>query len=178
MAELSIRLARHDDLDAFVDHVLRSSAESGQGGAPHFAISRTPVRTDVRDAARARWSRGIDEPLWARVWLLLTAPTHIVGHLELRGGRMRAELHRATLGMGIELGFTSQGHGQRLMGEAVRWARDEAKLAWIDLGVFSNNTRARRLYSRAGFVEVGVHRDQFRIDDGVSIDDIMMTLEL
>jgi RimJ/RimL family protein N-acetyltransferase len=177
MSSLSIRLARTDDVEPFVDHVIRSSAESGRNGAPHFAITRAPIRQDVRDLARARWVRGLDEPLWGRAWVLLASPKEIVGHIELRGGRVRAELHRATLGMGIELAHTAKGHGRRLMSEAVRWARSEAKLAWIDLGVFSNNAPARRLYTSAGFVEIGVHRDAFRLDD-VSIDDVLMSLEL
>ena len=80
--------------------------------------------------------------------------------------------------MGIQRAFTGQGHGQRLIEVAVRWARDEAKLAWIDLGVFAHNLPARKLYRRMGFVEQGLHRDAFRLDAGLSVDDIQMTLEL
>jgi RimJ/RimL family protein N-acetyltransferase len=177
MEALSIRRARYDDLDAFVDHVLRSSAESGQDGAPHFATSRAPGRQEVREAAKARWARGLAEPLWGRAWLLMTSPSHVVGHVELRGGRVAAELHRATLGMGIELARTGKGHGGRLLATAIAWAREDAELAWIDLGVFRDNARARRLYERAGFVEIGVRSDAFRTEGG-SIDDVMMTLSL
>ena len=67
----------------------------------------------------------------------------MVGHVELRGGGSRAEMHRATLGMGIQLAHTSQGHGRRLIDAAITWARDDAGLAWLDLGVFSANDRAR-----------------------------------
>ena len=146
MHTLAIRSARHDDLEAFANHVVRSSAESGQAGAPHFATSRTPARREVRDAAKARWAGGLGNPLWGRTWLLLASPHLVVGHAELQGGRVRAELHRATLGMAIELAFTSQGHGRRLIDFAIQWARKETKLAWIDLGVFADNLRARRLY--------------------------------
>lgn len=178
MTTLKVRAARHDDLDAFVDHVLRSSAQSGQDGAPHYAISRGLVRQEIREATQIRWSRGLDEPLWGRAWLLVAGPTTVVGHAELRGGRMRAEMHRATLGMGIQLEHTSQGHGRLLIDAAIDWARGDAGLAWLDLGVFSANVRARRLYACVGFVEIGLRPDGFRIDDGLVIDDVLMALKL
>jgi ribosomal protein S18 acetylase RimI-like enzyme len=60
----------------------------------------------------------------------------------------------------------------------VAWARSEAKLLWIDLGVFATNTPARKLYTRMGFVELGFRRDAFRVLEGVPIDDVQMTLKL
>jgi len=102
----------------------------------------------------------------------------VVGHLELRGGRITAEMHRATLGMGLGRAYTGQGYGRRLVEVAVRWAREDAGLSWIDLGVFAGNERARRLYQRMGFVQQGAREDAFRIDAGVSVTDIQMALDL
>src|SRR5215475_14220344 len=72
-------------------------------------------------------AKGLDEPLWGRLWLL-TSERRVVGHLELRGGRVPAEMHRATLGMGILSAYTGRGHGRRLVEAALCWARDEAGL--------------------------------------------------
>jgi RimJ/RimL family protein N-acetyltransferase len=47
----------------------------------------------------------------------------------------------------------------------------------MDLGVFADNTAARVLYGKLGFVEIGMWRDRFRVD-GMQIDDIQMTLAL
>jgi RimJ/RimL family protein N-acetyltransferase len=152
-------------------------AESGRGGSAHFAISRVWSRDEVRASVVERISKGLDEPLWGRVWLLVDE-RRVVGHLELRGGRVPAEMHRATLGMGILRAFTGQGHGRRLVEAAVRWARDDAGLRWIDLGVFSGNAPARKLYSRMGFVEVGLREDAFRLEAGPTIDDVQMALRL
>jgi RimJ/RimL family protein N-acetyltransferase len=63
------------------------------------------------------------------------------------------------------------------METAIAWARGEARLSYIDLGVFVGNDRARRLYERMGFVEQWIRRDAFRVE-GVVIDDIQMTLAL
>lgn len=154
-------------------------AESGREGSPIFALSRSVSRDDIRTRSLERWSRDISEALWGRAWLLWAPePMRVVGHIELVGGRVPAELHRAVLGMGMLRAFTGKGHGRRLIDTAVAWARSEAKLHWIDLGVFATNTPARKLYARMGFVEVGFRRDAFRVDGGVSIDDVQMSLTL
>lgn len=176
-AATDIRPALPRDADAFARYLVEHLAESGREGSTHFAPSRSLARIDVRTAAEARWSRRLDEALWGRTFLLV-AGERVVGHLELRGGRIPAEMHRATLGMGVLRRHTGQGHGRRLIAAAVAWARDEAGLAWIDLGVFASNPRARALYLRMGFVEQGVRPDAFRIDAGLAVDDVLMALDL
>lgn len=174
-----IRMARPGEAGDLASHVALHVTESGRDGSPVFALARTVQREDLQQRAIDRWTRGLDEPLWGRAWLLwANKPRRVVGHLELIGGRVPAELHRAVLAMGIQRAFTGQGHGPRLIETAVRWARTEARLAWIDLGVFTNNEPARKLYERMGFVEQGRRRDAFRVDDGLSIDDIHMALAL
>jgi RimJ/RimL family protein N-acetyltransferase len=176
---MSIRLAGINarDVDGFARHLVDHMAESGREGSPHFAPSRSLCRTEVEAAAIGRWSKHLDEPLWGRAFLLW-AEARVVGHLELRGGRILAEMHRATLGMGINRAFTGKGHGRWLIEVAVAWARDEAALSWIDLGVFAGNERAHRLYRKMGFVEQGTREDAFRIDAGIGMTDILMSLDL
>ena len=80
------------------------------------------------------------------------------------------------LGMGVERRWRGQGYGRALLAAAIAWAR-RAELAWLDLGVFAHNRRARALYASTGFVEVGITRDRFRVDD-TTIDDVAMVLAL
>jgi RimJ/RimL family protein N-acetyltransferase len=173
-----IRLADLADLDGFTEHVLRHSAESGKEGSVHFAISRTPQRASVRDSARQRWEKSLDEALWGRTFLLVDPGGKMVGHLELRGGRFPSEMHRAVLGMGIERAYTAKGHGARLIEASIAWALASTRLVWIDLGVFEHNAPARKLYKRMGFVENGIRPDAFRIDSGIAVTDISMSLRL
>jgi len=179
MAQLPIRLANLTDAEAYGDHVARHAAESGRDGMPYFALSRIVDRASVASGARERWERSYTEPLWSRTFFLVDpAKNLIVGHLELRGGRVPAEFHRATLGMGIERAYTGQGHGGRMIKTAADWARKTLGLSWIDLGVFENNEPARKLYRRMGFVENGTRVDAFRVDDDLKVTDISMSLKL
>ena len=79
--------------------------------------------------------------------------------------------------MGIVAPFRGKGGGRRLMSAALAWARAQPQIAWVDLGVFSANHRARALYDKFDFVEIGVRRDAFRVDGDV-VDDIEMTLSV
>jgi RimJ/RimL family protein N-acetyltransferase len=178
---LVIQLARgtDKDLDGFSRFVAEHVAESGQGGSVHFAFSRRVIREEVRANAASRWARALDEANWGRAWLAWAdGGKRVVGHAELKGGRFEAELHRATLGMGLLRGFTGQGHGKRLLDASIVWARSQPRLAFIDLGVFSHNAPARRLYTKAGFVEQAIRKDAFRIQGAGPVDDVMMTLAL
>ena len=175
----SIRPARVSDAGDFGTYVVEHVSESGREGSPIFALSQAASRDDIRTRSLERWTRAIKEPLWGRAWLMWAEePRRVVGHIELVGGRVPAELHRAVLGMGMLRAYTGKGNGARLIDTAIAWARSEAKLLWIDLGVFANNTPARKLYARMGFVELGLRRDAFRLADGVSVDDIQMTLKI
>jgi RimJ/RimL family protein N-acetyltransferase len=176
--ELVIRPAEMRDSSAYTDHVILHMAESGKDGAPVFGPGHKPKREEVRENTEIRWAKRLQDPVWGRSWVLETEERRIVGHVDLRGGRISSEMHRATLGMGIEQAFTRQGHGRRLIDAAVAWALAETPIVWIDLGVFTNNEPAIKLYERYGFVREMMRKDAFRLDDGTIIDDIFMTLKI
>ncbi len=166
------------DAPALIAHITRHAAESGRDGD---VIFRPRPATDPIDGPatierhRSGWAQPLDVAHWVRSWGVVI-DRDIRGHLDLYGGRLPAELHRATVGMGIERVARNQGYGRALLDTAIAWARASG-LAWLDLGVFAHNERARKLYRAAGFVEVGTTRDRFRVE-GIRIDDIAMTLSL
>lgn len=176
----TIRALRTSDARAFADHLVAHVAESGREGSPHFSVANVIDRDEVRDSVLMRWTRGLGEPLWGRALGAWDegSPARLVGHVELRGGRVEAELHRAILSMGIQRAHTGRGLGRALLERAITWAHDELHLSALELGVFASNTRARRLYESAGFAVIGVRRDAFRLAGGVSVDDVLMELTL
>lgn len=166
------------DLPALVAHIARHSRESGRDGDPIFRPRSYDAPIDqpaTIERHRVGWAQALDEPHWLRTWGVMI-DGEIRGHLDLHGGRLSSEFHRALLGMGVERPWRGCGHGRALLATAIAWARS-AELAWLDLGVFAHNRRARKLYAEVGFVEVGVTRDRFRVD-GVEIDDVAMVLAL
>ena len=165
-------------LPKLVAHIGRHSRESGQGGDLIFRPRSSDAPIDepaTIERHRAGWAQGLDEPYWLRTWGVVEGG-EIRGHLDLHGGRLPSEFHRAMLGMGVERSWRGRGHGRALLAAVIAWARG-AGLAWLDLGVFAHNHRARKLYTSVGFVEVGITRDRFRVD-GMMIDDVAMVLAL
>jgi ribosomal protein S18 acetylase RimI-like enzyme len=166
------------DLPVLVAHIVRHSSESGSGGDVIFRPRSSGAAIDEMatiERHQIGWAQPIDEPYWLRTWGAVV-DGEIRGHLDLHGGRLPSESHRAMLGMGVERGFRGQGHGRALLAAAIAWAKN-AELAWLDLGVFAHNRRARALYAAVGFVEVGITRDRYRVD-GTVIDDVAMVLAL
>ncbi len=173
-----IALLDDADLPALVAHIRRHSHESGHNGDVIFRPRSSDAPIDEMatiERHRIGWAQPLDEPHWLRTWGAVV-DGEIRGHLDLHGGRLPSEFHRAMLGMGVERGSRGKGLGRALIAAAITWAKN-AELAWIDLGVFAHNHRARALYRAVGFVEVGVTRDRFRVD-GTVIDDVAMVLAL
>jgi GNAT superfamily N-acetyltransferase len=173
-----ITLLDETHLRALCDHLSRHGAESGRDGDVIFRprSADDPLDEELTISRhRTGWSKPLTEALWLRTWAVVDDGV-IHGHLDLHGGRLPTELHRATLGMGVERGSRGKGHGRALLELAMKWSRN-AELVWLDLGVFAHNARARTLYHSVGFVEVGLVRDQFRVE-GVQIDDVAMVLKL
>lgn len=165
-------------IDALVRHLARNARESGRDGD---AFSRTTSADEPVDEASiaTRIRAGLARPLaavdWQR-WWCLTDGGEVRGHVDLRGSPIVAGLHRAQLGIGLERGWRRRGWGEGLMRTALGWAADQG-LAWVDLGVFSENAPARALYRKLGFEEVGIVEDAFRVD-GTSLDDVAMVFRL
>ena len=69
-------------------------------------------------------------------------------------------------------------HGTGAAEELMRWVLDEARRRWAEhlyLSVFTDNHRARRFYSRYGFIEEGPY--QFMVGNHAD-EDIVMRLDL
>lgn len=182
------------DARAFVEHLCEHLGENGRHGYVYAPIEPrdvggSPVEIQRRAQAWARcMARSVAQPEWRRAFVIRYSGLDLEGrarrpdrgilaHLDLRGGPLRAELHRCHLAMGIYEPFRGLGWGKALLAHAVAWARQQPSLDWLDLGVFGHNLAAQHLYRQAGFIETGRIADRFRVQGGI-VDDIQMTLRL
>ena len=84
--------------------------------------------------------------------------------------------HVGTLGMGLLPAYRSQGIGTRLMALAIEASRANG-LERVELAVFADNLRARRLYEKMGFAVEGTRPRRAKMD-GRYRDEVLMALVL
>ena len=123
------------DIDAFVDHLQQVIPQSGEDGGPVFAPyapDQPPSYEKMRKGRLAGWEISVGMPGWRRAWAAFSG-ARVVGDIELDGGAIHADLHRATLGMAIQREYRGQGLGSRLLDTVIGWAREQ-ELEYIDLG--------------------------------------------
>ncbi|WP_373047500.1 GNAT family N-acetyltransferase [Vulgatibacter sp.] len=105
--------------------------------------------------------------------LLACAGDDVVGQLGLHVSPHPRRRHVAQLGMGVRDDWQGRGVGSALLRAAVELADGWLQLRRIELEVYADNAAAIALYTRAGFVEEGRHRD-FAFRDGAYVDALSM----
>lgn len=99
----------------------------------------------------------------------------VVGYVALRNVYGDTPSHRHVLeisGLAVHPDAAGHGIGGQLVEAAVAEAARRGARK-VTLRVLGHNDRARRLYARCGFIEEGVLRDEFRLDDAF-VDDVFM----
>ncbi len=81
--------------------------------------------------------------------------------------------HRAYMGISIQEKYCGCGLGSRMVQIAVEQAKKNG-FEQLELGVFSDNERAIRLYTKMGFQKCGVQPHAFKLKDGVYCDELLM----
>jgi RimJ/RimL family protein N-acetyltransferase len=96
----------------------------------------------------------------------------VIGWCRVFAGANAKTRHAGDVGIGLLAPYREQGIGTALMERAIAWAAGQG-LAKLTADTFATNARARALLRRAGFVETGVLRRQYRID-GHDVDQILL----
>ena len=105
------------------------------------------------------------------------ADGHVVGYVKLGPPALPVEAKDASVEL-RQLYLLKQWHGVGIAKTLMDWAIDEARArggAELYLTVYTDNERARRLYERYGFVEVGPYH--FMVGEQAD-EDIIMRLAL
>ncbi|MEL3906242.1 MAG: GNAT family N-acetyltransferase [Treponema sp.] len=85
--------------------------------------------------------------------------------------------HRGSFGISVKKAFWTLGIGRLLMSEVLAFAKN-CGMEQVELGVFSDNTRALGLYRQFGFTEWGRIPRAYKLKDGTYRDEIHMGLPL
>lgn len=96
----------------------------------------------------------------------------IVGHAMGVGGSTVRNCRTASVVIGLLPAYHRLGLGSQLLGRIEAWAQ-ERRLHRLELTVIAENTGARALYERFGFLEEGVKRDSL-FAHGAYVNEIMM----
>jgi RimJ/RimL family protein N-acetyltransferase len=92
----------------------------------------------------------------------------------IRGEKLRIR-HVGEIGVSILPDYRNLGLGTALMRTWIDWAKSDAGLEKLMLSVYENNSIARRLYEKLGFVEEGRRRRHYKFADNQYIDSIQMS---
>jgi RimJ/RimL family protein N-acetyltransferase len=163
VAEVTIRPAIEDDIDAMLD-VVTSVAAEGRWIATEVPFDRVGRAGNIRAALAnakqcASFVAEVDGKVVGSINLEL-APYGVVG-----------------FGVALIDGYRGQGIGSRLLDRGIAWAAS-AGAHKITLEVWPHNQGAIALYRRAGFVEEGRLIQHYRRRNGEHWDALVMSLLL
>jgi ribosomal protein S18 acetylase RimI-like enzyme len=108
------------------------------------------------------------------VLLLTEREGRILSWLVLRGKVRLRERHTAELGITVLREWRDRGVGRALMETALDWAAENPLLEKVKLRVVAGNQRALNLYRQLGFQEEGRQPREYKKQDGVYLDNILM----
>lgn len=102
----------------------------------------------------------------------------LVGNAGINCVRNNIKLkHRAVFGISIKEKYWNNGIGNVLIKEVIEQAK-HMSYEQIELGVFSDNEKAKKLYRKYSFEVWGNIKNAFRLKDGTYRDEIIMGREL
>lgn len=163
---LELRLAQDNDMGEAAD-TFRKVASEGT-----FLDTET-VPPETEELWKERWKENGKDMLF----IIGTVEGKIIGGLVLtKYSRSDKSRHVRTLGMWLLKEFRGLKAGSSMIDYAVDWCKSH-NVRKINLGVFSSNMNALKLYLGKGFSIEGSLRDNALVN-GSYVDEIVMGLEL
>ena len=141
-------------------------------GETHFMV-RYPEECDQSvEAAQRRLQAMLDDERSFMLTAFLDG--ELVGNCGVNeiGDRFKMR-HRASLGISIRKKAWGLGLGTILITRALQQAKENG-FTQVELGVFADNERARGLYQKLGFQEMGCIPNAFYLKDGTYRDEVQM----
>lgn len=147
-----------------------------RGTSPHMIRDYDELESDPAEYAKLIAAH-TDHP--GKLFLVAeqaAAPSALFGRLSLRCGQWRMLAHRGEFGISVDGPWRGRGVGSALITAVLDWAAAHPTMEKVCLATFANNTGARRLYERLGFVQEAVFAKHMRLGPGQYVDDVHMSI--
>ncbi len=168
--KIILRSPLQEDTKELMQHRLATSTET-------YFMSRYPEEfQDFEEKQRATITQVSEDKDDFEILALMDGK--IIGHAGIR--RIDNHLkcrHRGMFGISIRQEFCDCGLGSLMLGECLKIAKSTS-FEQIELGVFVDNVRARHLYEKIGFKQVGIMPRAFKLKDGTFRDEVHMVYML
>lgn len=151
-------------------YLKRTAAET------HFLMREPGEVTMTEEEERAFLQKTLDDEKMAMLAAFLEGEVIATVHLGAVGPRKKV-CHRAQFGMAIVKERWGLGLGRELIETALSQAKAMG-FEQLELGVFDDNHRARRLYEAFGFEQWGRMKRAFKLAGGDYRDEILMGIFL
>ncbi len=165
--EVTLRAPKWDDLDDMLEFINSLVDE----GADIMMDTKQTREQEVDWLARLLTRLEKDEI----TVVVAEVDGRFVGQVEVTKQSMRSK-HVGVLGIALKDGFREIGIGTELMKEAETQSR-RLGLEILNLEVFATNDRAKHVYEKAGYREVGAWPKVMK-KDGIYIDGVLMSKDL
>jgi ribosomal protein S18 acetylase RimI-like enzyme len=165
---MSIRLAEAEDAAA-LDHFFQQLDRETR-----FMLFEAGERPSDIEGQRQRLEAMAAAPNQA-MWLLVL-DGEVEGFALMIGGGLRRNRHCALVVMGLRSSARGLGWGERLLRTLIA-AAPGCGISRLELGVMARNEAAHGLYRKCGFIDEGIRRNAYRLDDR-DVDEISMGLLL
>ena len=141
-------------------------------GETHFMVRYPEECNQSTEAAQRRLQAMADDERSFMLAAFLDG--ELVGNCGVNeiGDRFKMR-HRAGLGISIKKKAWGLGLGTVLITKALEQAKENG-FTQVELGVFADNERARGLYQKLGFEEMGCIPKAFYLKDGTYRDEVQM----
>lgn len=166
--DMSIRLAGVEDA-AVLDHFFRQL--DGETRFMLYEAGERPSDIEGQRQRLAAMAASTNQRLW-----ILSLDGEVQGVAVMMGGALQRNRHCALVVMGLLTGARGQGWGERLLQTLIA-AAPGCGLQRLELGVMVHNEVAHALYRKCGFMDEGLRRQAYRLDEGY-VDEITMGLLL
>ena len=166
---VTVKSPSEDDWQKMIEYIKCVASET-----PY--ILRTPEECSDTKESEVSFIKQHNESGLDRMLTVFDGDT-VVGNCNLNIKNRKKVRHRAKLGIGLRKSHYSLGIGTFLITELARISKS-AGCTQLELSYVDGNERAKRLYEKCGFVEVGRMPCGVLMPDGTYADEVFMVKKL